>query len=44
MSTISVSRAIRGEGTDGPVGSKIWECMRSQEKKGMIIFLFLYFD
>jgi len=38
MDAISVSRAVRGEGTDGPVGSEIWECMRSQEKKGIDYF------
>ena len=29
MGVIGVSRAVRGEGADGPVGSETWECMRS---------------
>ena len=29
MGAISVNRAVREEGTDGPVGSETWECMRS---------------
>jgi len=29
MVVIGVSRAVRGEGTDGPVGPETWECTRS---------------
>jgi len=41
MVTIGISGAVRGEGTDGPVGPKTWECMRSQEREGSVsIFIF----
>jgi len=29
MAATSVSGAVRGEGTDGPVGPETWECMKS---------------
>ena len=44
IDVISISGAVRGEGADEPVGSETWECMRSQGRKGVDFFLFLYFD
>ena len=39
MVKVGVSRAVRGESTDGLDGSEIWERVRSQERK-RCFFLF----
>jgi len=43
IGVIGVSRAVRGESADGPVGSEAWECMKSQGRKGVDHFSIFIF-
>jgi len=41
MVTIGISRAVRGEDTDGPDGPETWEHVRSQGREGSV-FIFTF--